>query len=133
MEPRLSLVTLGVTDLARSRKFYQEGLGLPLRPESQETVAFFGLHGVWLALFARDALAEDAQVPAEGGGFRGFALAHNVRTKLEVDALLVCAERAGGRIVKPAQDVFWGGYAGYFSDPDGFLWEVAYNPHFWIE
>ena len=133
MEPRLSLVTLGVTDLARSRKFYQEGLGLPLRPESQETVAFFGLHGVWLALFSRDALAEDAQLPVAGGGFRGFALAHNVTTKPEVDALLACAERAGGRIVKPAQDAFWGGYAGYFSDPDGFLWEVAYNPHFWIE
>ncbi len=133
MEPRVSLVTLGVTDLARSRNFYQEGLGLPLQPQSQETVAFFGLHGVWLALFSREALAEDVQVPADGSGFRSFTLAHNVKTKAEVDAVLAQAERAGARIVKPAQEVFWGGYAGYFADPDGFLWEVAYNPHFWIE
>lgn len=133
MEPRLSLVTLGVQDLPRARKFYAEGLGLPLRPESSEEVAFFGLRGVWLALFSHAALAEDAKVSPEGNGFRGVALAHNVRTKAEVDALLAQAERAGARIVRPAQEVFWGGYTGYFADPDGHLWEVAYNPHFWIE
>lgn len=133
MEPRLSLVTLGVQDLARARKFYAEGLGLPLRPESGEEVAFFGLRGVWLALYPRAALADDAKVSPEGSGFRAVALAHNVRTRAEVDALLAHAERAGARIVRPAQEVFWGGYTGYFADPDGHLWEVAYNPHFWIE
>jgi uncharacterized protein len=133
MEPRLSLVTLGVRDLARSREFYAEGLGLPLQPQSTEEVAFFGLRGVWLALYCREALAEDAGVPPEGSGFRGVALAHNVKTKAEVDALLARAERAGARIVRPAKEVHWGGYTGYFADPDGFLWEVAYNPHFWIE
>ena len=117
MEPRLTLVTLGVADLERARKFYIDGLGLPMRPESQESVVFIGLHGMWLSLYSRAALAEDAQVPAEGSGFRGITLAHNVRSKAEVDALLQQAERAGGKIVKPAQDVFWGGYSGYFSDP----------------
>lgn len=133
MEPRLSLVTLGVRDLVRSRQFYQEGLGLPLQPQSTDNVAFFGLRGVWLGLFARETLAEDAQVDPAGSGFAGITLAHNVRTKEEVHAVLAQAERAGARIVKPAQDAFWGGYTGYFADPDGFLWEVAWNPHFWIE
>ena len=133
MEPRLSLVTLGVSDLPRSRKFYAEGLGLPLRPQSTEDVAFFGLHGVWLALFSREALAADAGVSANGSGFQGFTLAHNVRSKAEVHEVLAQAEAAGARIVKPAADVFWGGYTAYFADPDGVLWEVAYNPHFWIE
>ena len=136
MEPRLSLVTLGVVDLARSRKFYTEGLGLPMRPESQDSVVFIGLNGVWLSLYSREALAEDAQVSIEGnnaGGFSGITLAHNVRSKSEVDALLLQAESAGGKIVKLAADAFWGGYSGYFSDPDGHLWEVAWNPHFWIE
>jgi catechol 2,3-dioxygenase-like lactoylglutathione lyase family enzyme len=137
MEPRLSLVTLGVADLARSRKFYVEGLGLPLRPESQDSVAFIELKGIWLGLFSREALAEDVGVSATGSGepgkFGGITLAHNVRSKAEVDALLQQAERIGGKIVKPAHDAVWGGYSGYFSDPDGHLWEVAWNPHFWIE
>ena len=133
MEPRLTLVTLGVANLAHSRKFYEQGLGLPVRPESQESIVFFGLHGMWLALFSREGLAEDAHVSSEGSGFRGISLAHNVRTKEEVDALLIQAERAGAKIVKQAQEVFWGGYSGYFGDPDSHLWEVAYNPHFWIE
>jgi uncharacterized protein len=133
MEPRLSLVTLGVADLDRARKFYVEGLGLPMRPESQESVVFIGLNGVWLSLYSREALAEDAKVSATGTGFSGITLAHNVHSKAEVDALLIQAEKAGGKIIKPAQDVFWGGYSGYFSDPDDHLWEVAWNPHFWIE
>lgn len=133
MEPRISLITLGVSDLARSRRFYEEGLGLPVRPESQDTVVFFGLNGTWLGLYSREALAEDAQVSATGSGFGGITLAHNVRSKAEVDALLAQAERAGAKVAKPAQEAVWGGYSGYFSDPDGFLWEVAYNPHFWIE
>jgi hypothetical protein len=132
MEPRISMITLGVSDLKKSRKFYEKGLGFPVRPESQGDVVFFGLASTWLGLYPRKSLAEDAQVPAKGSGFQGVTLAHNVRTKKEVDALLVQAKKAGAKIIKPAQEVFWGGYSGYFADPDGFLWEVAYNPHFWI-
>ncbi|TXG79257.1 MAG: VOC family protein [Rhodocyclaceae bacterium] len=133
MEARLSLVTLGVADLARSIAFYRDGLGLPLRPESAGDVAFFGLAGVWLALYPRSALAEDALTSPEGSGFRGFTLAHNLRSEAEVDALLAQACAAGATLVKPARKTFWGGYSGYFADPDGFLWEIAHNPHFWIE
>jgi hypothetical protein len=84
-------------------------------------------------LYPRDALADDAAVPSDGSGFPGFTLAHNVRSREEVDALLNEAASHGAKIVKPAQDAFWGGYSGYFADPDGYLWEVAWNPHFWIE
>lgn len=132
MEPRLSLITLGVDDLPRARRFYAEGLGLPLQPPSNDNVAFFALHGVWLALFPRAELAADAGVDV-GSGFAGITLAHNLRSREEVDALLAHVAGVGGRIVKPAQDTSWGGYSGYFADPDGFLWEVAWNPHFWIE
>jgi catechol 2,3-dioxygenase-like lactoylglutathione lyase family enzyme len=130
MEPRISLVTLGVSDLARSRQFYAEGLGLPLSTQSTDGVAFFELRGAWLSLYPRQALAEDATIPAEGSGFGGFTLAHNLGSKAEVDAQLTQAVAAGATLVKPAQEVFWGGYSGYFADPDGFLWEVAYNPFF---
>lgn len=132
MDPRISLITLGVADLARSIRFYRDGLGLPMR-ESPPGVAFFETRGTWLSLFPREALAKDAGVALEGTGFRGFALAHNVRSEAEVDATLALAVAAGATLVKPAQKVFWGGYSGYFADPDGFLWEVAHNPHFWIE
>ena len=137
MEPRLSLITLGVSDLDSARQFYADGLGLPLQPQSSDDVAFFAVSGVWLSLFSREALAEDAGVPAgtpsEDVGFRGITLAHNVRTEAEVEELLAQAERAGARIVKSAQATSWGGYSGYFADPDGFLWEVAHNPYFWVE
>jgi len=128
MEARISFVTLGVTDLERSTRFY-EGLGLP-RLKAPPTVAFFELGKTWLALYPRHLLAADAGVPAEGSGFPGFALAHNVRSAAEADHLLQEVAAAGGRIVKPAQQADWGGYSGYFADPDGFLWEVAWNPHF---
>jgi catechol 2,3-dioxygenase-like lactoylglutathione lyase family enzyme len=129
MEPRLSFVTLGVSDLARATRFYSEGLGLtPLK--SPPTVSFFELGKTWLALYPRDLLAADAGVPASGSGFPGFALAHNVRSEVEVDRLLQDVEAAGGRIVKPGRATDWGGYAGYFADPEGFLWEVAWNPRF---
>lgn len=130
MEPRLSLITLGVRDLARARAFYQEGLGFPLSSMSQEDVAFFKLRGTVLALWSWERLAEDAQVQAAGSGFRGFALAYNARTREEVDQVLALAAAAGGTITKPAETVFWGGYSGYFADPEGYLWEVAWGPDF---
>ncbi|WP_435360547.1 VOC family protein [Haloarchaeobius sp. DFWS5] len=130
MNPRISIVTLGVADLARSTEFYRDGLGLPARDDDNDGIAFFELAGAWLALYPWDALAEDATVSPEGSGFRGVTLAHNVASKDAVDAALDEAAAAGGTIVKPAQDVFWGGYSGYFADPDDHLWEVAWNPGF---
>ena len=127
MRPLISIVTLGVSDLARSIRFYRDGLGLPQRA-TPESVAFFEMRGMWLSLYAREALAEDATVSPEGSGFRGFTLAHNVRSPEAVDRLLAEAVAAGATLVKPGQKVFWGGYSGYFADPDGFLWEVAWNP-----
>ncbi len=128
MDQRLSVVTLGVADLGRSRRFYEEGLGWT-RGNHHEEVVFFQLHGAVLALFSRDSLAADAGLPAAGSGFSGVTLAYNARSREDVDAVLAQAERAGARIVKTARDVFWGGYSGYFADPDGHLWEVAWNPH----
>lgn len=129
MEARLSLVTLGVRDLEASTRFYRDVLRLPQLP-TPAGVAFFELGLTWLSLFPREELAADAGVSAEGGGFPGFSLAHNVRSEAEVDALLDEVAAGGGRIVKRARRTDWGGYAGYFADPDGFLWEVAWNPHF---
>jgi len=133
MEPRISIVTLGVSDLARSVEFYRDGLGLVLYDENTESIAFFQNKGTWLALYPREALAADVGIATEGAGFSGVTLAHNLRSKKEVDELLDVAVAAGATLVKPAQDTFWGGYSGYFSDPDGYLWEIAWNPFFWIE
>ncbi|AKJ27003.1 VOC family protein [Caldimonas brevitalea] len=130
MKPKLSLVTLGVRDLARARAFYETGLGWPALSHSNEQVAFFEVgERLCLSLFGWDALAEDAGVPATGEGFRGFSLAHNVASPAEVDAVLAQAVVAGARLVKAGQPVFWGGYSGYFRDPEGVLWEVAHNPY----
>lgn len=131
MKPRISMITLGVRDLETAVMFYEKGLGFP-RMESPPEVAFFTLNGTWLGLYGRDALAEDATVPAEGRGFESFALAHNVDSESEVDAVMNQAIEAGAELVKKPQKVFWGGYSGYFKDPDGHLWEVAHNPHFWV-
>jgi uncharacterized glyoxalase superfamily protein PhnB len=131
MQARISMITLAVRDLAVAVKFYEEGLGFP-RMESSPEVAFFTLNGTWLALYGREALAKDAQVPARGEGFEGFTLAHNVHSESEVDAVIAQAVAAGASLVKPAQKTFWGGYSGYFKDPDGHLWEVAHNPLFWV-
>ena len=133
MEPRISIITLGVADLPRSIEFYRDGLGLPLTDEDTESIAFFRIPGTWLSLYPHDALAEDVGIAPEGGGFSGVTLAHNVRSPAEVDALLDTAVAAGATLVKAGQDVFWGGYSGYFADPDGHLWEVAWNPYFVIE
>ncbi|MDA1001192.1 MAG: VOC family protein [bacterium] len=132
MEPRISIVTLGVSNLENSIAFYRDGLGLPMR-EGPEEIAFFETSATWLALYPREALAKDASISPEGEGFSGFSLAHNVRTREEVDQILREAEAAGANIRKKAQDTDWGGYSGCFTDPDGFLWEIAWNPHFWIE
>ena len=132
MDPRISIVTLGVSDLTRSIGFYRDGLGLPKR-EGPDGIAFFETGGTWLALYPRAALAEDATVPQEGSGFRAFTLAHNVRSREAVDALLDQAVKAGATLQKPAEEASWGGYSGYFADPDGFLWEIAWNPHFEID
>ncbi|MCO6413907.1 MAG: VOC family protein [Thiogranum sp.] len=129
MKPRISMITLGVRDLAASVKFYEQGLGFP-RMDSPPEVAFFTLSGTWLGLYGRDALAEDATVPSQGSGFESFTLAHNVHSEAEVDEVVNQAVKAGATLVKPPQKVFWGGYSGYFADPDGHLWEVAYNPLF---
>ena len=131
MKARISMITLGVRDLAKSVKFYEDGLGFP-RMESPPEVAFFTLDGTWLGLYARDALAADAMVSPEGSGFESFALAHNVHSEAEVEEVMAQALEAGATLVKKAQKVFWGGYSGYFKDPDGHLWEVAHNPHFWV-
>ena len=131
MNPRISMITLGVRNLAESVKFYEEGLGFP-RLDSPPEVAFFTLNGTWLGLYGRDALAADATVPAEGSGFESFTLAHNVDSETGVDEVINQAIEAGATLVKKPEKVFWGGYSGYFKDPDGHLWEVAHNPHFWV-
>ena len=130
MEPRISLLTLGVEDFNRSLRFYRDGLRWPLSSASGEDVAFFRTSGAVLALYPRKLLAEDAGISAEGSGFGGIVLAHNVASRELVDAVLAEAAAAGGTILKPAQDAFWGGYSGYFADPDGYPWEVAWNPGF---
>ena len=133
MEPRISIVTLGVADLPRAIAFYRDGLGLPMINDESDGIAFFQLQGVRLALFPRAALAEDAAVADSGPhAFSGVTLAYNLRSKAEVDAFFAAVASIGARIVKPPHDVFWGGYSGYFADPDGHLWEVAWNPHFHI-
>ena len=132
MEQRVSLITLGVKNLDQSRAFY-ERLGWRRSALGAEGVAFFQVGGLILSLFPREHLAKDAALSPEGSGFCGIALAYNTRSKEEAQEVLAEAERAGGRILKPAQDTFWGGYSGYFSDPDGFPWEVAWNPGFTIE
>ena len=128
MEQRVSLVTLGVADLPRSRAFYQ-GLGWTPSPRSQDDVVFFQAGGLVVGLWGRAALAEDSCV-TDGGGWGGITLAHNVRSPEEVTVVLARAEAAGGTIARSAAATFWGGTSGVFHDPDGHPWEVAHNP-FW--
>jgi len=130
MKPKISLVTLGVDDLDRATRFYGEGLGLPRHEFDGGGISFFSLEGTWLALYPRAELVKDIGLsePVQFG-FSGITLAHNVASKPEVDAVLEKAVAAGAKLVKPAQEVFWGGYSGYFQDPEGHYWEVAYNPY----
>jgi catechol 2,3-dioxygenase-like lactoylglutathione lyase family enzyme len=129
MEQRVSIITLSVADLRRSREFY-ERLGWRRSMANAEGVVFFQAGGMAFALFPRHELAKDANIAPEGDGFSGISLAYNIRNRAEVDSVLEAAEAAGAKLLKPAQEAFWGGYSGYFSDPDGFLWEVAWNPSF---
>jgi predicted lactoylglutathione lyase len=128
MEQRISLVTLGVKDVAASRQFY-ERLGWKASSASGSSIAFFQLGGMAMSLYGREALAQDFASPGATGRPGAVTLAQNCATKGDVDATLAEAERAGAKVLKPAGDAFWGGYSGYFADPDGHPWEVAWNPH----
>ena len=134
MKPRITVLTLGVEDLDRAVAFYRDGLGLPTqgiigREFEHGAVAFFELqHGVRLALWPRESLAHDAGIARAPRGATELSLGHNVANRAEVDAVMEQARLAGARIVKPAAETFWGGYGGYFQDPDDHLWEVVHNP-----
>jgi len=134
MKPRITVLTLGVDDLERSVRFYRDGLGFPTdgiigREFDHGAVAFFDLEGgLKLAVFARADLAIDAGVAESKRSPTEFSIGHNVRSAADVDAVMKQAKAAGAAIIKPAEKTFWGGYAGYFQDPDGHMWEVAWNP-----
>jgi catechol 2,3-dioxygenase-like lactoylglutathione lyase family enzyme len=132
VDPRISLIPLGVEDLERSIAFYRDGLGFP-QHDSPDGIAFFETRSTWLALDPRELLAKDANVSPDGAGFRAFTLAQNVESPAEVDRVIERAIEAGATLAKAGREAPWGGYSGYFSDPDGFLWEVAWNPHLTIE
>jgi len=131
MEQRVSIITLGVRNLERSKSFY-ERLGWRRGMTKSEGIAFFQAGRIALALFPREELARDANITDDGQGFRGFSLAYNTRQREEVDAVIAEAEAAGATVLKSAEEAFWGGYSGYFADPDRFVWEVAWNPFFEI-
>ncbi|RZA05844.1 MAG: VOC family protein [Proteobacteria bacterium] len=126
----VSLLTLGVSDLEKSKAFFRALFHWEPIPKPFEGVAFYDMGGWLISLFSRTSLAKDAGLAAEGSGFRGIAIAHNVGSRAEVGILLARAAELGGKIVKPAEDVFWGGHSGYFHDLDGHLWEIAWNPGF---
>lgn len=135
MEQRISLITLGVADLARAVAFYENVVGWKAAP-GPPGIAFFDLGGIVFSLYPHDDLARDRKAVADGardGVYEGFALAHNVRGEEDVDAIFARLRDKGATILKEPEHVFWGGYSGYFSDPDGHAWEVAYNPHWAIQ
>lgn len=133
MEQRLTLITLGVTNLQRSKAFYQDIFGWQATSLSNEGIIFFQLNGIQLALFPQESLADDAGVPADGKGFRRFSLAYNVRSEQEVDELVAALASKGVKVLKQPEKVFWGGYSSYIADPDENLWEIAYNPFLPLE
>jgi len=132
MKQTISFITLGVADLEVSRRFYK-ALGWAESSGSQAEVAFFQAGSIAFALFGRESLADDANVSSEGSGFPGFALAHNVASEAEVETILLEAVAVDGKLVRRGEKAPWGGFRGYFADPDGFLWEVCYNPFFPID
>ena len=134
MKPRISVLTLGVLDLEKSVEFYRDGLGLPTegiigKEFEHGAVAFFDLqNGLKLALWPKKSIANDTGIPVQNSSALELTIGHNVVNKEEVNSVMELAEKAGAKIIKPAADTFWGGYAGYFQDPDGHLWEIVYNP-----
>jgi catechol 2,3-dioxygenase-like lactoylglutathione lyase family enzyme len=134
MHPHVSIITLGVTDVAKSTAFYRDTLGWKPTDASNEYITFIQMNGILLSLYQRDQLADDAEVEAAApSDFPGFSLAHNLNSTAEVDELFEELKSRDVEIVKPPQKASWGGYSGYFSDPDGYLWEVAYNPFLHID
>ena len=139
MRPRITLLTIGVDDLERSVAFYRDGLGLKTEgivgaEYEHGAVAFFELQaGLKLAVWPRESIAYDAGIPVSPPARTEFTIGHNVSSKAEVDAVMAQARAAGAKIVKPEGDTFWGGYSGYFQDPDGHIWEVAWNPAWEVE
>jgi catechol 2,3-dioxygenase-like lactoylglutathione lyase family enzyme len=129
MQQRLTIITLGVTDLKIATDFYENKFGWKKLASSTEDITFFQLNGILLSLYTREKLAEDAGVNAAGQGFKGFSLAYNTSSKEEVDQIVADLEKKGVPIVKKPQSVFWGGYSSYVADPDGHLWEIAFNPY----
>lgn len=129
MNQHLHIITLGVRDFERSYKFYTQTLGWETSATIDDEIAFFQTGGVVFAIYPREKLAEDALTSPEGRGFAGFTLAHNAKNEQEVDEIIRDLETKGVEIIKQPQKVFWGGYSSYFADPDGFRWEVAYNPY----
>jgi catechol 2,3-dioxygenase-like lactoylglutathione lyase family enzyme len=127
MKPKISIITLGVQDFKKSISFYRDGLGFPVESQ-QDDIVFFKLEGITLALYSKDKLAEDATVPNNGSGFSGITLAHCVASKEKVNETFAAVIKAGAKEIKKPQDVFWGGYSSYVADPDGYLWEIAWNP-----
>lgn len=130
MKQKLHIITLGVRDLKTSVEFYSTKLGWKLSASSSDDITFFQAGGVVLAMYPREKLAEDAVVEPDGNGFAGFTLAFNARSEAEVDEIIADLKSKGVKIVKEPQKVFWGGYSAYFTDPDDYHWEVAYNPFF---
>lgn len=128
MKPAISVVTLGVKNLGESVRFYRDKIGLATSATEKDDIAFFEMNGMILALFERESLAEDASVASSGSGFHGFTLAQNTVSEAEVDSTFARLRERGVRIVKEPRKAPWGGYSGYFTDPDDFLWEIAYNP-----
>ena len=129
MEQRITLITIGVRNLQRAKDFYLNVFGWTPTEASTDGIVFFQLNGIQLALFPQESLADDAGVDPQGSGFRKYALAHNVRSELEVDELVAQLEEKGAHVLKRPEKVFWGGYSGYIADPDDNLWEIAYNPY----
>jgi catechol 2,3-dioxygenase-like lactoylglutathione lyase family enzyme len=130
MNQHLHIITLGASDFEKSYKFYAEVLGWKPSSASNDDIAFFQAGGVVLAIYPREKLAEDALVSPGGSGFSGITLAYNARSESEVDEIIADLRSKGVKIIKEPQKVFWGGYSSYFADPDGYCWEVAYNPFF---
>lgn len=128
MEQRITFITLGVEDLARAADFYENKLGWKRSEMSSEQIIFYQLNGTFLGLYSREELAKDATIDATGSGFKGFTLAHNLGSEQEVNAMIAALKDKGVKVVKEPQKVFWGGYSSYIADPDGNLWEIAYNP-----